>query len=76
MKWATDYMKCDFSEVIFTDECRSTPDGISRGRIGHGFATPFGLRKQQNGRGIMFLTGICGDTLTWTLLCRRRGEDE
>ena len=34
VKWATDYIKCDFFTVIFTDECRATldgPDGFSRG---------------------------------------------
>ena len=66
MKWATDYMKCDFSKVIFTDECRATldgPDGFSRGRIGHGFETPLRLRRQQGGGVVMFWAGICGQTL-------------
>ena len=66
VKWASDYMKCDFSTVIFTDECRATldgPDGFSRGWIGNGFNTPFRLRRQQGGGGVMFWAGICGDTL-------------
>ena len=66
VKWATDYIKCDFSTVIFTDECRTTldgPDGFSRGWIGHGFETPFRLRRQQGGGGVMFWAGICRDTL-------------
>ena len=66
VKWATDYIKCDFSTVIFTDECRATldgPDGFSRGWIGNGFHTPFRLRRQQGGGGVMFWAGICGDTL-------------
>ena len=66
VKWATDYIKCDFSIVIFTDECRATldgPDGFSRGWIGHGFETPFRLRRQQGSGGVMFWAGICGETL-------------
>ena len=61
MKWVTDYMKCDLSKVIFTDECHATldgPDGFSRGWIGHGFDTPFRLRRQQGDGGIMFLAGV------------------
>lgn len=52
--------------MIFTDECRSAldcPDGFSRGWIGRGFDTPFRLRRQQGGGGVMFWAGICGDTL-------------
>ena len=66
VKWATDYIKCDFSTVFFTNECRATLDGLdgfSRGWIGHGFETPFRLRKQQGGGGVMFWAGICGQTL-------------
>jgi transposase len=66
VKWATNYIKCDFSRVIFTDECRATldgPDGFSRGWVGHGFETPFRVRRQQGGGGVMFWAGICGDTL-------------
>ena len=65
VKWATDYMKCDFATVIFTDECCDTldgPDGISRGWIGHSFETPFRLRRQQGGGGVLFWAGICGYT--------------
>ena len=66
MKWATDYMKCIFSKVSFTDKFWATqdgPDGFSRGWIGHGFVTPFRLRRHQSGGDIMFWVGICGDTL-------------
>ena len=66
VKWATDYIKCHFSTVIFTDECRATldgPEGFSRGWIGHGFETLFRLRRQQGGGGGMFWAGICGETL-------------
>ncbi len=66
MRWATNYIKCDFSTVIFTDECRATldgPDGFSRGWIGHGFETSFRLRRQQGGGGVTFWAGICEDTL-------------
>ena len=66
VKWATNYIKCDFSTVIFTDECRTTldgPDGFSRGWISHGFETSFRLRRQQGGGGVTFWAGICKDTL-------------
>ena len=66
VKWATDYIKCDFSTVIFTYECRATlddPDGFSRGWIGHSFDTLFRLRRQQGGEGVMFWAGICGNML-------------
>ena len=66
VKWATDYIKCDFSTVIFTYECRATlddPDGFNRGCIGHRFDTLFRLRRQQSGEGVMFWVGICGNML-------------
>ena len=75
VKWATDYIKCDFSTVIFTDECRAMldgPDGFSRGWIGHGFETPFRLRRQQGGGGVMFWAGICGETLIGPFMVEER----
>ena len=73
VKWATDYIKCDFSTVIFTDEFRATldsPDGFSRVWTGYGFETPFRLRRQQGGRGVMFWAGICGDTLIGSFIVK------
>ena len=39
IQWAKNHMKCDFSKVIFTDECRASvdgPDGWSQRWVLHG----------------------------------------
>ena len=38
VKWAKKYMKLDFLQVVFSDECRATlddSDGFAKGRILH-----------------------------------------
>ena len=52
IEWAKRYMKIDFNQVVFTDECRATldgPDGFSRGWITRGTSPPIRLRRQQGG---------------------------
>ena len=64
--WAEQYMKCDFSTVIFTDECRATldgPDCWSRGWLGDGQDEKVRLRRQQGGGGVMFWAAIVNDEL-------------
>ena len=59
-------MKCDFSYVLFTDECRATldgPDGWVKGWILQNQTAPHRLRRQQGGGRVMFWAGIVGDTL-------------
>jgi hypothetical protein len=66
MAWAELYLKQDFSNVIFTDECRATldgPDGFSRGWILDGLDIPPRLRRQQGGGGVMFWAGLYGSTV-------------
>jgi hypothetical protein len=64
--WAEQYMKLNFSNVIFTDECRATldgPDGFARGWILDGLDVPSHLRRQQGGGGVMFWAGLYGNTV-------------
>jgi hypothetical protein len=64
--WAARYMKLNFSNVIFTDECRATldgPDGFARGWILDGLDVPSRLRRQQGGGGVMFWAGLYGNTV-------------
>ena len=66
IEWAKKYMKCDFSKVIFTDECRASldgPDGWSKGWVIHGESVPIRFRRQQGGGGVMFWAGIVGNRL-------------
>ena len=59
LTWARDHMKCDFSYVLFTDECRATldgPDGWVKGWILQDQTAPHRLRR------VMFWAGIVGDT--------------
>ena len=59
-------MKCDFSTVIFTDECRATldgPDCWTQGWLREGQAEQVRLRRQQGGGGVMFWAGIVNDEL-------------
>ena len=66
MEWARRYMKCDFNQVLFTDECRATldgPDGFSRGWLADGSVRPSRSRRQQGGGGVMFWAGIVGSTI-------------
>lgn len=66
MEWAKQYLKADFSKVIFTDECRANldgPDGWASGWISSGHAAPSRLRRQQGGGGVMFWAAIVDDEL-------------
>lgn len=66
LKWAEEYMKIDFSTVLFTDECRATldgPDGWSKGWVSIGGNRPHRLRRQQGGGGVMFWAGIVDGTM-------------
>ena len=61
------YMKTDFRNVLFTDECRASldgPDGWSSGWILHGRQPGVRIRRQQGGGGVMFWAGIKEDTIT------------
>ena len=64
LNWARQYMKLDFSTVIFTDECRATldgPDGWRKGWVIEGREAPWVVRRQQGGGGVMFWAGIAKD---------------
>ena len=66
VEWARKYMKTDFRNVLFTDECHATlegPDGWSSGWILHGRQPGVRIRRQQGGGGVMFWAGIKGDTI-------------
>ena len=66
ISWAHQYLKLDFSKVIFTDECRATldgPDGWTRGWVQNGTNPQERLRRQQGGGGVMFWAAIIGDQL-------------
>lgn len=66
LEWAKNYMKCDFSKVLWTDEMRITldgPDGWARGWVAHGSDPPIRLRRQQGGGGVMVWAAIIDDTL-------------
>lgn len=66
VEWAKKYMKVDFSQVVFSDECRATldgPDGFARGWIRHGTLPPVRAFRQQKGGGIMFWAAIHGENL-------------
>ena len=60
-------MKTDFRNVVFTDECRATLDGLdgrSSGWILYGWQPGVRTRRQQGAGGVMFWAGIKGDTIT------------
>ena len=64
VNWGRKYMKLDFSNVIFTDECRATldgPDGWRRGWVTDKRSVPGLMRRQQGGGGVMFWAAIVGD---------------
>jgi transposase len=66
LEWAQRYMKTDFKNVLFTDECRATldgPDGWSSGWILHGRQPEVRMRRQQGGGGVMFWAGIKGGSI-------------
>ena len=66
LEWAKKYVKINFKDVIFTDECRASldgPDGFARGWLRNGQALPNRLRRQQGGGGIMFWAGIHNNVL-------------
>ena len=59
-------MKTDFRNVLFTDECRATFDGLdgrSSGWILYGWQPVVRIRRQQGAGGVMFWAGIKGDTI-------------
>ena len=61
LKWAANYMKVDFSKVLFTDETYASldgPNGWSKGWIYFGRYCHHRLRCQQGGGGIMIWAGI------------------
>ena len=61
MTWAKENLKTNFSNVLFTDECRATldgPDGFSRGWMMNNTPAPIQLKRQQGGGGVMFWAGI------------------
>lgn len=65
-EWAKKYMKVDFTQVIFTDECLATldgPDGWVRGWVSLDHSPPVRMACQQAGGGVMFWAAIIGDTL-------------
>lgn len=64
MQWAQQYLKTDFSKVLWTDEMRVTldgPDGWARGWVANGQVTPTRLHRQQGGGGVMVWAGIIKD---------------
>ncbi len=66
MGWAEQYLKQDFSNVIFTNECRATldgPDGFCRGWILDGLDIRARLRRQQGGGALRFWAGLYGSTM-------------
>lgn len=66
VKWATEYLKTNFENVLFTDECRATldgPDGWAKGWVVDGQSTTTRISRQQGGGGVMFWAGIMGSSL-------------
>ena len=66
LEWARRYMKTDFQNVLFTDECRATldgPDDWSSDWLLYGRQPEVRIRRQQGGGGIMFWAGIKGDSI-------------
>ena len=66
VEWAHRYMKTDFKNVIFTNECRATldiPDGWASGWILNGHQPGVGIRRQEGGGGVKFWEGIKGNVL-------------
>ena len=61
VQWAEQYVKMDFKNVVFTDECRATldgPDGWSSGWVLNGRPVGSRIRRQQGDGGVMFWAGI------------------
>ena len=59
VEFAVKYMKQDFDEVMFTNECRATldgTDGFSRGWVLDKLEIPVRLRRQQGGQLFLGLT--------------------
>ena len=66
VEWAHRYIKTDFRNVLFTDECRATLDGLdgwSSGWILHGRQPGVRIRCQQGGGGVMVRAEIKEDTI-------------
>ena len=66
MTSAQNYMKLDFQRVLFTDEARATldgPDGWAKVWKPNGAPTPYRIRRQQGGGGVMFWAGNIGEEL-------------
>jgi len=59
--WAFKYMKQNWHNVIFTDECRVNldgPDGCKRGWVRENWPVMECCRRQQNGGSVLFWMGI------------------
>lgn len=66
VSWAQKYMKQNFAQVIFTDECRATldgPDGWAKGWVIAKDDKTTRLRRQQGGGGVMFWAAIVNDSI-------------
>ena len=66
VEWAERYHKLNFSNVIFTDECRATmdgPDGWARGWVLDKRQPRLRMRRQQGGGGVIFWAGIQGSAI-------------
>ena len=66
LDWAKNYMKCNFDDVLFTDECRASldgPDAFGRGWLVDGGIRPRSFKRQQGGGGIMVWAGIINSGL-------------
>ena len=77
VEFAIKYMKQDFDNVMFTDECRATldgPDGFSRGWVLNKLDIPVRLRRQQGGGGVMFWAAILGSKLPTQGTGRREND--
>ena len=66
LEFVKQYIKTDFQQVLFTDECRASldgPDCWATGWVLHGREAGTRFRRQQGGGGVMFWAGIKGDQL-------------
>ena len=64
------YMKCNFDDVLFTDEYRASldgPDAFGRRWLVESGICPKRLKRQQGGGGVFFGAGIINSTLVGLL---------
>ena len=76
--WAKMYLKLDFQNVVFSDECRATlegRDGFCRGWLWHGQSTPIRFKRQQ-GEVEFFLGGYLQEAFDCAVSCRLWCENE